>query len=173
MTIEKLIESVDIVLSQLRRAPWAFRLEEGDVLVSDPDCAQLLTKREDDWDWEDVYRQEEEYRKRIWEEYGEIFSFSPFSYIKYEKLEELDWMDISAMTWQEIMDDFLKNDLKLVRKILRSKGYAHEQVPEDISDEALNQMIAFRYKEGLVTSKEMEFIKHVYEAEIEEYKGKR
>ena len=63
-------------------------------------------------------------------------------------------IDIFGMTWAEIMEEFLLEELPFVRTLLRTDGFWHEPVPDNISDEALDQLIAFRYKERLVQALE-------------------
>lgn len=153
---ERLIESVDRVLSQLAWTPWAFRLEEDGTLVADPDCfyfRQTKEAEEEDEFFEE-YEKKVKYQTRMWEEYGEIFALSPFAFERYEKIQEMDVVDIYGMTWAEIMEEFLLEELPSVRTILRSGGFWHEPVPDNISDDALNQLIAFRYKERLVQAME-------------------
>ena len=153
---ERLIESVDRVLGQLGWTPWAFRLEEDGTLVADPDCFYFRQSEEaeDDEVFFEEYEKKAKYQARMWEEYKEVLTLSPFSYELYEKVQDMDRMDISGMTWTEVMEEFLKEELPLVRMILRTGGFWHEPVADTISDEALNQLIAFRYKERLVQAME-------------------
>lgn len=153
---ERLIESVDRVLGQLGWTPWAFRLEEDGTLVADPDCFYFrqLNEEEADEEYFEEYEKKAKYQARMWEEYKEVLALSPFAYEQYEKVQDMDWIDISAMTWTEIMEEFLLEELPFVRTLLRTDGFWHEPVPDNISDEALDQLIAFRYKERLVQALE-------------------
>ena len=74
-------------------------------------------------------------------------------------------MDIMDMSWAEIMGRFLLEELPLLRTILKASGYWHMPVPETISDEALNRLIAFRYKERLICFMEKELAEN-YEDEV-------
>ena len=149
---ERLIESVDRVLSQLAWTPWAFRLEEDGTLVADPNCFYFRQAKEaeDDDTFFEEYEKKVKYQARMWEEYGEIFALSPFAFERYEKIQDMDVIDIFGMTWAEIMEEFLLEELPFVRTLLRTDGFWHKPVPDNISDEALDQLIAFRYKERLV-----------------------
>lgn len=159
---EQVIESVDRVLAQLGWTPWAFRLEDDGTLVSDPDCHYF--KREDEEeDFDENYEKKIRYQRHMWEEYGELFALSPFTLEQCEIVKELGWLDIFDMTWSEIIGQFLSGELPLVRKILRTDGFWHHPVPENISDEALNWLIAFRYKERLVRALEEEIKETEYE----------
>ena len=53
----------------------------------------------------------------------------------------------------------------MLRTILKASGYWHMPVPETISDEALNRLIAFRYKERLICFMEKELAEN-YEDEV-------
>lgn len=150
---EQVIESIDRVLAQLGYTPWAFRLEEDGTLTSDPDCyyfRQIDDEEEDYEDFFEEYEKKAKYQSRMWEEYGELFPLSPFAFERYEKVQDMDWIDVLDMTWAEILEQFLLEELPLVRAILRADGFWHKPVSEHISDEALDPLIAFRYKERLL-----------------------
>ena len=167
ITVEKVIASVDEVLSQLWHTPWAFRLEEDGTLVADRRC---MHQTENDEESQEEYEQVEQYRRSVWEEYEELFFLSPFSYNRCEKVKEFDWLDVAIMSWEEIIDNFLREELRLVRAILRSKEYGHEPVPEELSEEALDMLIAFRYKERLAAAMEWEVMEAAYREEVMELK---
>ena len=163
--VEQVIESIDRVLSQLWHTPWAFRLEEDGSLSSDPNCYYFKeTEGEEDEAFEE-YKEKMRYQQRMWEEYKEVLSLSPFAFTKYEKVQEFSWLDIMDMSWAEIMGRFLLEELPLLRTILKASGYWHMPVPETISDEALNRLIAFRYKERLICFMEKELAEN-YEDEV-------
>ena len=163
--VEQIIESIDRVLVQLWHTPWAFRLEEDGSLASDPNCYYFKPASEEEDDAFEKYEEKMQYQQRIWEEYKEVLSFSPFAYAKYEKVHDTGWLDIMEMPWAEIMDCFLSEELPLLRTILRESGYWHTPVPETISDEALNLLIAFRYKERLISIMEAELLEESHKEE--------
>lgn len=148
---EQVIQSVDRVLTQLGWTPWAFRLEEDGTLTADKKCLHKdIVEIEEETDEECFQRTR--YIWSVWEEYRDLFSLSPFAFDRCELVQEFDELDIYDMTWAEIMEQFLVKELPLVRAILRAPGYWHKPVPEHVSDDALNQMIAFRYKERLLNA---------------------
>lgn len=149
--VESVIESIDRVFGQLGHTPWAFRLEEDGTLRSDPNCCYFRDAAEETEEHFEELEKRMLYQQRMWKEYKEVFSLSPFVFADYEEVQGLDWLDILSMPWAEIADRFLIEELPLIRAILKTDGYWHKPVPETISDEALNQLVAFRYKERLIT----------------------